>query len=336
MSKAEKPMREKCCRFALPEQLQVPKKFDSKTIRETIEGLKNAIRENYVFPEKTEDFCESLENHYAKGEYVKITNPEIFCEQLTQHLRDIVNDKHLQVLLPENMPKTRLHVKKIRGEIANPDFGKAEILPGNIGYINVTMFNPLPNSSDEIKGVMQLVRDTSALIIDLRKCRGGSADSLNFLLSYFFNPEASLTLLETYFRPQNQTFQSQTMKTPFYYSKPIYVLISGFTFSGGEHFAFALKIHKRATLVGANTGGGAHPVAFISLDSGLLFKVPIGRTYDPKTNKDWEGIGVAPDIICLEANALNEAQKDIYTKFIAEISDGERKNELLELISALN
>lgn len=330
--------KDKCCKPFLPKQLPVLKGLTSETIQETIKGLQRAIRENYVFPEKAEDLCKSLEDRYAKGDYDKITDPATLCEQLTQHLRDVVNDKHLQVLVPEIVPKIRLHTKKKiqEGEIAEPDLAKVEILPGNIGYISITIFNSLPNSLDRIKGAMQLVKDSNALIIDLRKCRGGSADSINFLLSYFFSSKAPLTLLETYFRPQNLTFKCQTTRTPFSYTKLVYVLTSGFTFSGGEHFAFALKIHKRATIVGANTGGGAHPVAFVGLDTGILFKVPIGRTYDSETNKDWEGTGVAPDINCSEDNALTEAKKDIYTKLIAKASDEERKQELHELKSALN
>lgn len=300
----------------LPKKMPKLKELIPETIRETIAGIQKAIRENYVFPEQVEDLCRSLETHHANGDYDQITDPRTFCEQLTQHLRNVVNDRHLQVMLPGEMPNIISHAMKKPSEgnkRAHSDLTNVEILPGNIGYINITMFNPLSDSVDELEGAMQLVKDSNALIIDLRKCRGGSADPINFLLSYFFNSEAPLTLLETYFRPQNRTFKCQTTKTTFSYTKPVYVLTSGFTFSGGEHFAFPLKIHKRATIVGANTGGGAHPIALIGLDTGILFKVPIGRTYNPKTNEDWEGTGVTPDISCSEDNALTEAQKDIHT-----------------------
>lgn len=314
-------------RKGLPKKLPELRELTPETIRETITGIQKAIRENYVFPEQAEDLCRSLEAHHANCDYNQITDPATLCEQLTQHLRDVVNDKHLKVLLPENAPNIRLQAKKKiqEGEMAETDLIKAKILPSNIGYISITMFNPLPNSLDRIKKTMQLVKNSNALIIDLQKCRGGSADSINFLLSYFFNSKAPLTLLETYFRPQNQTFKCQTTRTPFNYTKPVYVLTSGFTFSGGEHFAFALKIHKRATIVGTTTGGGAHPVALIGLDTGILFKVPIGRTYDPKTNEDWEGTGVNPDISCAEDNALTEAQKDIQNRLTAETTDEEWK-----------
>ena len=300
----------------LPKELRELKQLTPDTIGETIAGIQKAIRESYVFPEQTEDLCQSLEDHRANGDYDQITDPRTFCERLTQHLREVVNDRHIQVLLPGDMPNIGRRAMKRPGESSNtakPDLTKVEILSGNIGYINITMFDPLYDSADKINGAMQFVRDTDALIIDLRKCRGGSADAANFLLSYFFASEVPVTLLETYFRPQDHTFQCQTSRTPFKYTKPVYALTSGFTGSCGEHFAFALKIHKKATLIGANTAGLAHPVAFVGLDTGILFKVPIGRTYNPKTNEDWEGTGVTPDISCSEDNALTEAQKDIHT-----------------------
>lgn len=301
----------------LPRRLPELKELTPETIKKTIAGIQKAIRENYLFPEQAEDLCRSLETHHAKGDYNQITDPGTLCKQMTQHLRNVVTDKHLQVLLPRDMPTLSPHaMKKLREKNKKIHSGltDAQILPGNIGYFNVTMFSHLHDSRDAIEGAMQLIKETDALIIDLRKCRGGSADSVDFLLSYFFDSEVPLTLLETYFRPENQTFQCQTTKTPFIYTNPVYVLTSSFTFSGAEHFAFALKIHERATLVGSNTGGGAHPVAFIGLDTGILFKLPIGRTYNPKTNEDWEGSGVSPDILCSEDNALSEALEDIRTR----------------------
>jgi C-terminal processing protease CtpA/Prc len=35
--------------------------------------------------------------------------------------------------------------------------------------------------------------------------------------------------------------------------------------------------------------------------------IPVGRTYDPDTNWDWEGRGVTPDVQVPAAQALDEA-----------------------------
>ncbi|MHA2295589.1 MAG: S41 family peptidase [Candidatus Hodarchaeales archaeon] len=319
------------------QELPELKDLNPEIIRKTISGIQKAIRENYVFPEQSEDLCQSLDDHLAAGDYDEITESKTFCDQATNHLREIVNDKHIQVLLPQDMAPVGCGPGKKVSRKTREIVGltKAEILPGNVGYINITMFNALHESADKINGAMLYLKNTNALIFDLRKCRGGYGDAANFLLSYLFDTKFTISLLETYFRPNDLTVRNPTTWTPFKYTKLVYVLTGNFTFSGGEHFAYALKIHGKATLVGTNTGGGAHPVAFVGLDTGVLFKVPIGRTYDPKTNEDWEGKGVIPDISCSEDDALAEALKDSYNKLIAETNDEEERNTYIQLISEL-
>ena len=36
-------------------------------------------------------------------------------------------------------------------------------------------------------------------------------------------------------------------------------------------------------------------------------RIPIGRTFDPVTGADWEGVGVAPDVAVPAVQALDEA-----------------------------
>jgi len=97
----------------LPRKLPELKELTPETIKETVTGIQKAIRENYVFPEQSEDLCRSLEAHHTNGHYDQITNPRTFCERLTRHLREIVNDKHMQVLLPGDMPNIDRHAMKI-------------------------------------------------------------------------------------------------------------------------------------------------------------------------------------------------------------------------------
>lgn len=202
-------------RRVLPKELPELSELAPETIRETITEIQEAIREDYVFPEQVDDLCRTLEALHANNDYGQITDPATFCERVTQHLRNVVNDKHLQVMVPRDMPNMISHAMRKPSERSrvHPGLTKVEILQGNIGYISINMFNPLRDSADSLEGAMQFIKHTDALIIDLRKCRGGSGDSANFLLSYFFDSEAPVTLLETYFRPQNHTLQCQTTHT---------------------------------------------------------------------------------------------------------------------------
>jgi C-terminal processing protease CtpA/Prc len=50
---------------------------------------------------------------------------------------------------------------------------------------------------------------------------------------------------------------------------------------------------------GANHFGGSRPI-----NEHFSVWMPVGRTYDIKTGKDWEGDGIAPDIAVDPAQAL--------------------------------
>jgi hypothetical protein len=63
----------------------------------------------------------------------------------------------------------------------------------------------------------------------------------------------------------------------------------------------------RATLVGGPTAGANHFGSMEPLGGGLSLFVPVGRTFNPANGKDWEGTGVAPDIIVEPEQALTVA-----------------------------
>jgi C-terminal processing protease CtpA/Prc len=91
--------------------------------------------------------------------------------------------------------------------------------------------------------------------------------------------------------------------------KPVYVLTSARTFSGGEDLACTLQTHQRAIVVGEITAGGAHPTAPYALDFALHVTVPWGRSINPITNSNWEGTGVQPDIASAAELALERAMQ---------------------------
>ena len=82
---------------------------------------------------------------------------------------------------------------------------------------------------------------------------------------------------------------------------------SGFTASAAEHFALALKGTGRATLIGQPTSGANHFGGDMELGGGYTAFIPVGRTFDPATGKDWEGTGIAPDITVPPEDALVKA-----------------------------
>jgi C-terminal processing protease CtpA/Prc len=130
-----------------------------------------------------------------------------------------------------------------------------------------------------------------------------------FVCSYLFDEPTHL--IDIYERDGDRTVQSWTLPhVPGERcggTKPIVVLTSATTFSGGEGLAYNLQQHGRATVVGERTGGGAHPRIGIRLHPHLEFTVPNCRASHPGTGENWEGVGVAPDVEVPAADALATA-----------------------------
>jgi len=91
--------------------------------------------------------------------------------------------------------------------------------------------------------------------------------------------------------------------------KPVYVLTSHGTFSGGEEFTFGLKTQKRATIVGEATGGRGPSCAWDPCRRPLHHWRSFRTADQPVTKGDWEGTGVEPDVKVSAADALATAEK---------------------------
>jgi hypothetical protein len=133
-------------------------------------------------------------------------------------------------------------------------------LAGNVGYLDLQpVLFPAAISRESITAAMTLLAGTDALIIDLRHCLGGEPAMAAFIISYLWDHEpAQLSGL----RERSQLKQAWTLPyVPggrFGKAKPVYVLTSAATFSGGEQLSYDLQQLGRATVIGERTRGGAH------------------------------------------------------------------------------
>jgi Periplasmic protease len=193
----------------------------------------------------------------------------------------------------------------------NCAFDKVERMPDNVGYVKFDGFMDVDVCAQTVAAAMTFVAGTKALIIDLRQNGGGSPAMVALVSSYLFDHRTHLNDIWT--RRTGATEEFWTRDTVagrrFGGTKPVYVLTSARTFSGGEEFVNDLKVLRRATIVGETTGGGAHPVRGRRVDEHFMMGVPYARAVNPVTHTNWEGVGVTPDVKVPAAAALDTAVK---------------------------
>lgn len=302
----------------------------STTHAALIDNVLTKLRDLYVFPEVAAAIETDIRSRAERGEYASLALDEL-CATLTEQMQAISHDKHLRVFY-NDAPRPTAEMNwgttewyehmRLKGSLSNFGLQKVEILPGNIGYLDIRQFFLVSLAGDTVVAAMNFLAHTGALIVDLRQCVGGDAATVALVISYLFDEPVHLN--DFYLREGNQTFQSWTL--PYvpgrrYGDKPVFVLTSDFTFSGGEEFSYDLKNLKRATLIGETTKGGAHPGQRYAINEQIEMCIPTGRAINPISGTNWEGTGVTPDIEQPQAQALQTAYQLALRAVLAQIED---------------
>ena len=295
--------------------------------REIVTKALSLLRANYVFPELAEQAATAVGARLAAGEYDDLDEITL-TELVTSHLREVCEDKHLALRLgggpppgpppgrgpeperrePKDHEARRLAMRQM-GRLDNFGIHRVERLDGNVGYLDVRRVPVPANAGPAISAAMELVAGTYALIIDLRRNGGGSPDGVVYWCSHLFD-ERPTHLNDIFHADTGETHQFWTLPYvpgPRYLDRPVYVLTSSRTFSGGEDFAYTLQALGRAQVIGETTGGGAHPTRPFGISAAVLIAIPFARSINPVTGTNWQGTGVIPDIAVPEAQAYDTA-----------------------------
>lgn len=316
--------------------------IDAATRAAVIDAAIANLDRAYVFPEKAAAMDARLRAGLQRGEFDDVRSAERFAERLTKTLREASHDAHLEVryfeqaVPPEAAGSEPSPEEKARDLVHGQrfDFGVGSVgrLHGNIGYIDLHQFGRAPGAVARYAAAMDLLADTGALVVDLRKCGGGDPDSVMAFASYLFDQPTHLN--DVYWRAENRTERrwtsAQVAGHRYGQARKVYLLTSEDTFSGCEDLAYALKNNHRATLVGETTGGGAHAGDPHRLSAHFMMFVPAGRPINPITHTDWEGVGVAPDVPVSAAKALDVAQVLALEALASAETDPEWKAQLLQ------
>ena len=315
--------------------------------REIVLKALTLLRENYVFPDLAEQVATAVEARLAAREYDDLDEVTL-TELLTRHLQETSGDRHLRVRLggapgsgrrrpgrggpdreradreqadrdrgePADREARRLRVRQI-GRLDNFGIHRVERLDGNVGYLDLRRVPAPENAGPAITAAMELVAGTYALIIDLRRNGGGSPSGVALWCSYLI-AEQPTHLNDIFHADTGET--RQFWSYPYlpgsrYTDRPLYVLTSSRTFSGGEDLGYTLQALGRAEVIGEATGGGAHPTRPFPISAAVHIAVPFARSINPVTGTNWQGTGVIPDT----AVPADQAYEVAYTKALRHV-----------------
>jgi len=278
---------------------------------EVIEAFAEAMEENYVFPDVGAECAKLLRRDLESGKYDGLSAEDL-AQRVHTQLSSITEDRHFGVSYTPPQPMLNAGPQGGGGggnAPANHGFRKVETMAGNVGYLDFGFFDGSEGAQRTTDAAMAFLRDSDALIVDMRQNGGGDPNAVRYICSYLFGDEP-VHLNSLFDRRTNETQEFWTLAElpgERLAEIPVYVLTSSYTFSGAEEFSYNLQTQERGTLVGETTGGGAHPVMGIGIGDGFTINVPFARAINPVTGINWEGTGVTPDIECPADQALDIA-----------------------------
>jgi len=173
-----------------------------------------------------------------------------------------------------------------------------EIISGNIGYIYMATFDE-DYMINYFSTALDYIKNTKALILDIRHNNGGSLQNLEAVISRFIS--SPLEKPEIYILGEPIPWLPFEPHGSYQYVNPVIILINGVCYSSGDAFPEIMKQISTVTVVGDTTAGGS---SGSTSSAPALYKLPSGkmifvgttdlRRYD---GLPWEWIGVPPDIL---------------------------------------
>jgi hypothetical protein len=267
--------------------------------------VRTLVEAHYLYPDVAAAVSRVLAERLAEGRYP--ADPPALATAVTADLQSVNGDQHLRLkyhhqALQQREPGDDTEEYAAMARWAGQTCGGvacAQRLAGNVGYLDLQpVLFPAALCGEVITAAMTLIAATDALILDLRHCLGGEPGMAAFLASYLWDHEpAQLTGLRE--RNDNQPRQAWTLPyvpgRRFGKTKPVYVLTSTATFSGGEQLSYDLQQLGRATIIGERTRGGANAREGFPVHPHLEATISVAEAVHPKTGGNWEGTGVTPD-----------------------------------------
>jgi hypothetical protein len=301
-----------------PPDLKIGSEEKARIILKTAEDI-----ERYYFePAKGNKIAAALRDALKQGPIAEAHSALELVPPVNRLFRDNGGDAHLRFGYQAepapadtgDAPETPAQRADRIADAAQNGYGihGVQRLDGNIGLLTWMKFHDPDIAGAAVAAAMTLLAPTDAMIIDLRDSDGGSPHMVALLVSYFMPATEDPVLLSTienrYKGITEQFWTSAWLPATRYSGKPVYILTSKRTFSAGEGFLEAMRrVRGNVTIVGETTKGGARLSRWMMVHPN--FAVSVSVAHHVGETKDWEGVGIKPDVEVVEGDALTTALK---------------------------
>ena len=294
--------------------------LDHKAQQEVVAHLEAALQQNYVFSDRIPAISAELDRRVQANP----VEAGRFAESLSQGLVKASEDLHFSVAFdPDEVAadrrakasgETTTEARRDVERAANFGFRDARRLDGGLAYIRFDFFADPQYAQDTATGAMRFAEGAKGIIFDLRYNNGGVLEMAQLLMSYLYPAGKEQEFFDYNYTEDGKRVergQWNLAAVPGQRSGdvPVVVLTGSTSFSAAEWMAFSLQRLGRATVIGEQTAGGAHPVSRVPIDDRFMLQVPIGQIRDPIKGEDFEGVGMTPDLTVPASGALLAAQK---------------------------
>ena len=290
--------------------------LDPAFVAATVHAVGATISREYFDPKIGADVEAALKQSLAAGRYAGAADDAALAALVNRDLFAVTHDKHLNLQawldIPAQRERSQEQADASRAETvrrANGGVRAVQILPGNVGYLDLSTFFRPEEARDAIASAMHLLAHTDALIIDMRNNSGGSPATVALLMSYLIEPPG-LLLFDLVHRAPLPSDHYATESVPTAdrnLTRPVFVLTAATSFSAAEGLPFLLQERHRAEVIGELTAGAANAGRPYRVNARFSLTVPNGQIKSAVGGGNWEGTGVTPDVKALAADALNIA-----------------------------
>ena len=273
---------------------------------QVISEVSRLINKHHFSPKDVPTIVRKLKS-LERTEFLSVREFQLALNKILQ-----AEDAHFGILLNEQRYWNQISDIPIKRDKSR-HLMKAGILEQNIGYLKLDKFLDSEESTNSYKNAINEVKNSNALILDLRNNAGGS-------------PRAAIRLVEmlvdlgkkNLFQITNRNYpyfmESSGDQPIFANSKaPIFILTSNETASAAEAVTFLLEFERGAVIIGERTVGAGNLATKYSVDDDFTLLVPTSLVRHYETGKSWENNGIVPDVQVSSEEALDRAVLEITT-----------------------